>query len=283
MRPTTSTARIAILAMVLALLATACFKADMAVRVEEDGSGEIGWLIALDTEAVQGMGSAFATEDAPEMSVDEACADFRDQQTVPAGAVVVPYDEDGFCGLRYTMQFEPGGFDQAMAESESDVGNVELRSENGGWYFELSEAGGPTGDVGTADQFSAALLDDAEFTIRVFLPGRLVDHNATYIDTDGTAVWEIDLQAAATRIFARTEPGATVGGPGAAGDSSGGSGSAAPVIIVVAVLLLGAAAVIVVRRRKSGAESSAPPAGSVPPSTGDLPPPDSSLPPPPAV
>jgi hypothetical protein len=262
------------LAMVLALLATACFKADMAVRVEEDGSGEVGWLIALDTEAVVGLGSAFATEDAPEMSIDEACADFRDQQEVPDGAVVVPYEEDGFCGLRYTMQFEPGGFEQVLADSDTEVGSVELRADNGGWYFELSDPGGMTGEADSADQFGAELLDDAEFTIRVFLPGRLVDHNATYVDTDGTAVWEIDLEAETTRIFARTEPGPTVGGSGA---SSGGGGSGGIVAIVVVAGLAGAAALawFVVRRRKSAADPSDPSASNLP-----LPPPASNLPPP---
>jgi hypothetical protein len=269
-----------LLALALGLLAAGCFKADMAIRVDEDGSGEIEWLIALDVEAAVSMGSAFATEDAPAMSPDDACADFRDQQDVPDGAEVSPYDEDGFCGLRYSVAFEPGGFEEALAASDADVGAVELSESNGGWFFELADTSALSGDLDTDDEFGAALLDDAEFTVRVFLPGRLVDHNATYIDSDGTAVWEIDLQGSMPAIFARTEPGATVGGPGRGGVSGDGGGSAAvPIVIAVVALLLVAAAVVVVKRRNAPATQPSPPSGS-----GSLEPPPSgsSLPPPPA-
>lgn len=265
MRATTLKPGTVLLVLALGLVGAGCFKADMAVRVEEDGSGEIGWLIALDTEAALGLGSAFATDDVPELSVDEACADFRDQQEVPEGAVVVPYDEDGFCGLRYSVQFDAGGFEQALADSDTEVGTVELSSENGGWYFELSDTGGMTGDLDTGDEFGAALLDDAEFTIRVFLPGRLVDHNATYIDGDGNAVWEIDLQGSTTRLFARTEPGETIRGSGGDDGSSGGGSSVALVLIVGAVLLVGVAVVIFVRRRQAPAPPSDPSASNLPP------------------
>jgi hypothetical protein len=229
--------------LLLTLLATGCFRSDTRIRVDEDGSGEVEQVIALDIDAALDIGGAFAGDDVPELTRDDVCSDFESQQDVPEGATVRPVEEDGFCGISYTLAFGPDEFGDAMSQAAAG-GQFELRREGEGWYFEteltnedLTGEDPSGGDELGAELVTETFFDDASMTVGVLLPGRLVDHNATYIDTDGTAVWEIDLAAESTNMYARTEPGETI-----LGDGPGGSdgGSAVTIVIVLIVLALAA-------------------------------------------
>lgn len=249
------------LLLAVSLLATGCFRANTTIRVNDDGSGEIESLMALDIDAALELANAFSTEDVPEMTAEEACADFEQSQDVPEGAVVEPYREDGLCGMRYTLAFGPDEFEEAVLDASSD-GQFELRRDGEGWVFsaDLSSddvTGGEEGD----DFLPTDIFDDAEMTIGVLLPGRMVEHNATYVDTDGTAVWEIDLSASSTNMFARSEPGEPILGSGPGGD--GGSSTVTVIVVLVVLAAAGLGVWWLMRRRRegdrSGGSSLAPP------------------------
>ena len=270
----------AVLLVAMALLATSCFRSDTRIHVNDDGSGEIASSIALDIDAALDLANAVSFEDAPELTADEACNDFQAEQQVPEGTTAEPFEEDGFCGLRYTVEFGPGELEQTLTDQDAQ-GDFTLRREGDGWFFEAVFEN-VTGADETGDSFFPDdLLEGAEITVGVFLPGRGVDDNATYIDTDGTFVWELDPAAATERIFARTEPGETILG-GGKGDGDGFSVAA----IIVGVLLIALVAAIfwlIVKRRREQAEAASalrpppPPEAPVPPSG-----PPSSPPPPPS-
>ncbi len=272
-----------ILLVAVALLATSCFKSETLIRVNEDGSGVIESLIALDIDAALDLANAFGTEDAPTIGVDEACDDFEQQTDVPEGAEVRPYEEDGFCGISFTVAFAADEFQQAVAGADAG-GDFELRRDGTGWYFEsdFTDQGFGGDDLSNAF-FPDELFDDAEVTIGIFLPGRMVEHNATYIDTDGTAIWEIDLTGQAGRIFARTESGETILGPGSP-DDGGGSAIVGLLVIVAVLALIGGVVWLVIRRRNErGAASTSTETVIGAPSDPVPEPPGSSLPPPPSA
>ena len=270
-----------ILLVAVALLATSCFKSETLIRVNEDGSGVIESLIALDIDAALDLANAFGTEDAPTIGVDEACDDFEQQTDVPEGAEVRPYEEDGFCGISFTLAFAADGFQQAVGGADAG-GDFDLRRDGTGWYFESDFTDqGFGGDDLSNSFFPDELFDDAEVTIGIFLPGRMVEHNATYIDTDGTAIWEIDLTGQSGRIFARTESGETILGPGA--HDGGGSAIVGLLVIIAVLALIGGVVWLVIRRRNErGAASTSTETVMGAPSDPVPDPPGSSLPPPPS-
>ena len=89
--------------LVLALVATGCIRFEGNITVADDGTGTVDVISALDPGA---LGSAFEDFGLPEEetgSPEDLCAEFgseTDPASLPEGAQVNPYTEDGFCPAR---------------------------------------------------------------------------------------------------------------------------------------------------------------------------------------
>lgn len=223
----------------LALLATGCIRAEIDISVEDDGSGEVELLSALDTDSLLGV---FAELDIPEESAgssDDLCNEFRNDAATdsgfPADAVTVPYDEDGFCGTVVTYSLE-ASTDQSLAIEPLFDGEARLFKEGDNWIFDvpvdLSDIteGSDAGDL--PDDMFESIFEDASFKITLDLPGRATDgeNNATSVGADGQFEWDIDFLDPPDRIFAQTEPG-----------SGGGNGGGFPWWILGLLVILGLA------------------------------------------
>ncbi len=250
----------------VALVSTACFKIDIKVTVNDDGSGRVEGLLAIDAEAAAEIADVFGSgfeEEGAEAEIpsrDELCGDFVDDTDVPEGAEVEPYEEGDFCGVRYSADFTAEELDAALSDVSGEDGDFVIRRDGDGWRFDATLAEDASEE---ADFFPAELLGDPEFTVRVKLPGRQVEHNADRIESDGTLVWDVDFLDPGEPLFARTEPGTPITGSG--GDDGGSN----TVLIVVLVVVIAAAAFggFLWWRNRSAA------APAIPPGTPGVPPP----------
>ena len=116
------------------MLFASCIRVDGKIKIEDDGSGNVDFLSALNTEA---LGSVLGDFDIPEAELggsDELCADFESEfgatDDLPPGARVTPYNEDGFCGARVEYALAPSTdhsasvrdlLDDEMLKSEQSV------------------------------------------------------------------------------------------------------------------------------------------------------------------
>ena len=237
----------------VALILVGCIRAEISIKVNEDGSGEVSVLAAFDVEVFEAftedLGGAAGSSELPTFS-DIAEAD------LPPGASVEEYDEDGFTGARLTIPFEAtddiaATVDQALADAgtgDDDGGlltgadnpfeDFQLRREGDGWRFEATAAPVSEGTEGE-DAFGLGgaifdlLLDDASFEIKVELPGDLIEHNADRIDGN-TLVWELGLTD--------TEPRQLLAVTGAAGGDGGFNLVLALVVIALIIAVAAGAA-----------------------------------------
>ena len=230
---------------------TGCIRVEFGIRLNDDGSGDISILSALNTEAMSALGGDLGAETGnPLGDLDGA--------DLPPGAAVEEYDEDGFVGVRATFPFAAGddvkdtidallsdagdGLSGEPAGLDGPFERFDLRRDGSGWRFDAvvpplnPEA--PSGGGGSAlgGEFAELLLEDASFTIRLELPGDVVEHNADDVD-GGALVWSLDFFSDQPRNLT-----ALTGG--------GGSGGATTTVIaVVVVALLAAAAIVWFRSR----------------------------------
>jgi hypothetical protein len=236
---------------VIALAATACIKAEYDIVVEDDGSGLLEAVIAVDADAFAGLGEMFGEEmGGDELGREQLCEEFRSDTDFPPEVDVREYDEDGFCGYRIRTRWEatddPGAaLDRILSAEDGgeDDATVLRREPDGGW---LLVAPLDSGDLAASSDevppfMAQQFLADASVRFAITLPGRPVEHNATSVDGN-TFVWQIDLADPVTELRARTEPG-----------SPGGGGDGFPWGIVVAVIagLLVIGAVLALVRRGS--------------------------------
>lgn len=268
------------LALAAAVVLTGCYRVNVSIEVDDDGSGELTMLMAVDPDAFEEllgpMGEAFG--DADEFSREELCSPdaLSESFGAPTGDMTVePYDEDGYCGEIRTVEFDDvATVDSSMGEVSGDDGSfaiVEL--DDGGWRFEATDVSAAPAEGDLENEFVdpdvfEALLGGAEFEFEVTLPGRPVEHNASSVDGN-TFTWEIDLADPVTELYAETEPG-----------TPGGSSSSWIWIVVVLVAVAAAvAAGFVLMRRRSGSGGAG--GGSTPGSpgrAGTLPPPSPDAP-----
>ena len=247
-----------------AVVCTGCIRVEIAIRVNDDGSGTLSILSALDAEALRAFGEDGGAEiESPFSDLDAAA--------LPPGATVEAYDEDGFIGVRASVPFAAGDdVPDAIKAVLSDAGDdlsgelagtaglferFDLYRDGGGWRFDavvlplnqeaLSGGDGDALGVAVAEQ----LLEDASFTIRIELPGDVEEHNADVVD-GGALVWILDLFSDQPRdLMART-----------GGGGGGGVSTIVTIVVVIALLiaLLIAAAAAIVRfrsRRRSAADA----------------------------
>lgn len=229
-----------------ALLLSSCYRSDFGVTVNDDGSGQVDIVLAVDPERLQQLAEQFGEDTG---LGDDPCAEIRSESEtadgLPEGAEIEPYDEDGFCGVHVTAPFEAGTdissfvLDDLAIGSEADspvvFDSFVIERDGEGWRFDATTgASSDTGglDPGIVQQF----LEDASNTVRVKLPGKVIENDADRTE-DGHLVWDLDLLGSSRTLHALT-------GPGGGGDDSGQSvwlwvalAAAAVVAVVVGVLL----------------------------------------------
>lgn len=262
--------RTTVLLLLVMLVASACIRSNTTVVVNEDGSGTIEAIIAIDPNAVADIAAEFDEDAASELgSAEELCEDFRaDNENfgeLPADAQITPYTEDGLCGERAFVAFGAGEATQVLTGFVDNPDGANLSQDaDGGWSFEIpfdaedlavedDLAGAPPGLVD-------AVFEDFEITYEVTLPGRPVDggNNADRVD-GATFFWEVDILNPPDRFFAQTEPGDP--------DGSGG-GWLKWLLIALVVIALGALAFFLLNKRNAAAVGNDPTQPYTPPGTG---------------
>ena len=194
--------RLALLALLAgAVLLSGCARIEIAIQVNDDGSGEIALLSALDTQFLEAAAAAGDTE------IEDSFLDL-DEADLPPGATIEAYEEDGFRGVRARYPFAAsddikGAIGAALTDAGEAAGpdelfkRFDLRRDGGGWRFDAVVSpiftGALPGDDGDAlnGDLAALMLEEVEFTIRLDLPGEIVEHNADAVE-NGALVWRLD-------------------------------------------------------------------------------------------
>lgn len=249
-----------------ALLLTGCIRAEITIRVSDDGSGTLSILSAVDGSALAALGGAAGGGFGPLPVASDLISAFSevDESGLPPGATVRAYGDGNFVGVRVTAPFDAaddvaGALDQLTANG-SDAGglvgndglfeSLVLERDGDGWLFEAQfledTAAAVTGGEGGADLLGSpivdALISTASFTVRIALPGTILEHNADEIAGD-ELVWNVDmLDAGARPLTART----------AVTTGSGRSSLTVLVAVLVVGLVTAGAIVGAVRRRSRG-------------------------------
>ena len=209
---------------VLPLVLAGCFRVDISIHVEEDGSGTVAMLLAVDESMLTFLQSQGGSDSSPlDLLTD------LDTATLPPGVTVEPYSEDGFSGARITIPFAAGddvaatldAAFAAMGGADAADGPVPLedfvlrRESDDGWRFEATVSSPTGGETGGVDASAARfLLGNASFAVRVLLPGEVVETNADEQTADGELIWNIDPLGDRRTLSALTRP-AGGGGPNA--------------------------------------------------------------------
>lgn len=244
--------------VVLTVLAFALGACDLRAEIEvnDDGSGTMGMVFALEPEMI-------ALLDQQGLGVDpfaEMRADFADD---PVDWTVQDFREGKLRGIRATFPFT--SIDDllekmdALGENSRDAGlqDFSIVRHDGGWAFT-----GRSTDVGKQvgnDQIpipAAQLGAVLTLQLRVTLPGSAAEHNADEIERSAgrtTFIWSPSFDDGAIDLRAATTPG---------------GGSSFPVLPVA--LVLGAVAVVLVARFVKAQNEAAAAAGSPNLSDGDV-------------
>ena len=250
------------------LLSTACIKANLTVDVNEDGSGTVEGITALNYGAIEELlGDLPSDGGGIPTGQDELCSDFELSSGIGKNTFQESrqFDEDGFCGVEFKGTFNEGELSEAIGSLNN---GAVLTRDGDGWLFEMDLNAEQFSDEGT-DLIPGfgAIFGGAEYVIRIRLPGRQVETNGD-IDGDGFVFWDIDITNPPARIFLRTEPGETetenATAPGEqsdSGDGDDGGGSALTVVLIILAVLaaLGLAAYFLMRNR--GKDTDAPASG----------------------
>ena len=291
--------------VVLALVLTSCYRSDLQIEVNDDGSGTYTQVIAINpeafTEAAEQFGGSGEDAGIPEDPCEEmqSSAD-TEAGELPSGVEIEPYRDGDFCGIKFTAEFADVDeledlFGEISSETESQgFGTLEsftIERDGDGWFFEATPAASSDSsgtDMGMFDDF----LEGASNVVRVKLPGKQVEHNADRIDGDGTMIWNLDVLGDTRTLTARTEPGdpitdevltdageevaADLGGGGGGGSDDGGSST---VWIILGLVVVAAAVVGFVLWKRKGGGSPTPAIAGMPGAStgvqGGVPPTDS--------
>lgn len=195
---------VALLTALCALVLTGCIRVELSFTVDEDGSGTVDMVVAVDEALL-----AASDESADDM--------FGDVDDLPPGAVVDEYREDGFVGQRISVpvpDMELAAESLGGADDMTDAVDFEFAREGDNWRFTMDvpplveELAGENGDF-TAG-LTAAVVNSAEFRVRVSLPGEVTEHNANRIE-NGVLVWELDLMGKEPRTLSARSETAGVG------------------------------------------------------------------------
>lgn len=236
--------RVCALAALTMLVLGGCFKVDVDITVEQDGSGQAVFITAIDYETIIDMASAMGDAEgaAPEdgfslmpTTKEEICGDTGlSMDGVPENAELDEYDEGGFCGIKATVEFANADELAELLEMFSESGDgttssVDITQDGDEWLFEASietEADGSLLGEDAAGIPIDSLFDSAQFQFHVQLPGEAIEHNADEVD-GSRFTWNLDPMQPSQSMMARTGPDA---------------GGTSVVVVVAAVLLVAAAA-----------------------------------------
>jgi hypothetical protein len=264
-------ARAVSMLFVAALILTGCYRSDVQVVVNDDGSGTISAVFAVNPKAYADLAKQFGGASGAEGLGDDPCKELRDDAQsgdLPNGSRVDQYKDGDFCGVKLTAPFKAGDdVTQSISEALGGVENAgsggfdsfTIQKSGNGWKFEAKPSAAAAGstaglDTSTFRQF----FNGASSVVRIKLPGRQVENNADRIDGDGTMIWNLDLFGDTRTLSARTEPGEPIrnqvktdagkkvagalGGSSATGSASSDDGGGSKTwLIIVAVLVVLAA------------------------------------------
>ena len=244
---------LAVALLTLAAVGAGCIRVEVAIRVNDDGSGTVAVLMAFDRALMELAGDDVDLSEFTEI----------DESELPPGSSVEPYDEGDFIGVRVTAPFESGDdvaasidrlFAEAGGESEGLAGDdamfrrFVLERDGDTWRFEAemeisaSDLAGETDGDLLGEGVAQFLLQDASFVVRLALPGQVMEHDADEVGSDGELVWNIDIFGGETRALSATS------------ELNGGGGGGATIAVAVAALLIAGlvvAGVILVRRARA--------------------------------
>lgn len=241
--------RLFVTVAVLAIVATGCFRIDMRVDVSDDGTGVVQVETAVQPDKIESLSGVFGDlgaigdESGEPPTREEICADYLDDQDLPSDVEVETFDDGDFCGARYTQSFTPDTLGEVLGAD----GDFTLEADGDGWRFEAVTTEDQEANDAEFLALFESVLEDAEFVLRVRLPGRQVEHNADRIDPDGSLVWDLDIFDPPERLFARTVPGDPITGSGEESSSTVGLIALA---VVGGLVVLGGAYVLGRRSRK---------------------------------
>lgn len=212
---------LAFLLVLCVLATTACFRFELSLVFNEDGSGVMGYTMAISEDLTDLMTSMGGEES--DIQNDFSLIDTED---LPPGAESKEYNEDGFAGVVVTVPFadldelrsnldeQPGELGEDSPFDQFDIS----QDDDGGWRFSMlispqqDEASDEASTEGTDFlpgnlKGLESLLADGWFRVRVKLPGELAEHNADRVE-NGELVWEMGLDSAEARqLEARTAKG----------------------------------------------------------------------------
>ena len=204
---------------VAALIVTGCYRSDVRVDVNDDGSGTVTAVLAVNPKAYADFAKSFGGAAGGEGLGDDPCAELKqdaESGSLPNGTRVTEYRDGDFCGVKITAPFKAGddvsksiadalgGADELGASFEKFT----IQRSGSGWKFEAkASADAAAGTAGLDTSMMRRFLNGASSVVRVKLPGRQVENNADRIDGDGTMIWNLDLLNETRTLSARTEPG----------------------------------------------------------------------------
>ena len=195
---------VALLTALCAIVLTGCIRVELSFMVDEDGSGTVDMVVAVD-EALLAL-----SEESP----DDLVGNLDD---LPPGAVIEVYREDGFVGQRMSVpvpDMEQAAESLGGVDDMTDAADFDFVREGDGWRFAMDmpplgeELAGENG--GFAVGLAAALLDDASFRVRVSLPGEITEHNADRVE-NGVLVWDLDWTSLEPRTLSARSQTTSVG------------------------------------------------------------------------
>ncbi|MEC7923987.1 MAG: hypothetical protein VYB80_02105 [Actinomycetota bacterium] len=227
-----------VLVAFVAIVCSSCIKADFSIVVDADGTGSISGEMAVSKK----LGEVFGEEsgDPEEFDCESAFeGDELSDWAAPAGASVENFEDDEWCGFRFSANFT--GFGQSLLEAGDDDFPLSIDGNILTFYWEeglgdegeFSELG--DGDMDPKLFLTLLGIPEPEYLISIDLPGEILEHNADE-QKGSTLKWNIDifesLDGPAVAPFAKAD----------ISKSSGGSGGGGPAILwiiigIVAVVL----------------------------------------------
>lgn len=236
------------MAMISLLVLSGCFKMNMDLKVDSDGTIDGTIVFAVDEQLAE--------------MADDSETNLFEEEDVPPGVEVEPYKADGLVGQKATLTDVPlEKLNETFAEEEG--GEFGFTHQGDEFVFtadmKMAEqmkkdqsAGGAEGMdpefAAGMEQMMQTMLKDAEFKVSITFPGDIKDTNGK---VDGnTVTWDVDLTKDSTLKAVAADSGSSaLGGLGGDGDGF----PVVPAAIGAAILVALAGGGVFLARRKSAA------------------------------
>ena len=199
------TAAWVVIALLTFVFAFSACKAEVNVAIDEEDSGEIELIGAVNDAILSLM----------RMSGDDPLEDLLDFESEQLsgeglqGASIEPYSQGGYTGIRIRANFDP--YDPTIAafsNDDSTLGNLtetvglgefkfERTADDDGWIVRLEQ----TTDGDVVESFDDIIGDipfgdfsdlDLPFIFSLTLPGKYIEHNANR-EVENTLIWDANL------------------------------------------------------------------------------------------